>query len=127
MAKRFFNISAIAVIFFLQASSLVYACPDFYSLGANTHVTSTENMPAHRFPCGETEKNQSSSPCYRMPDSLVSAASTEISLSSRSIAKELLTENSGLSHALLSHAPVVISWNPFPGILLIFLYQVLRI
>ena len=127
MIKRLFNATAIAVIIFLQAGSLVYACPYFYSPRANTPVASTDRAPGHRSPCGGAGNNSSSSSCYRTPYNLVSPTSTGISFSSPSMARDLLTENSSLSHAQLPHAPVVTAWNIFPRISLVFLYQVLRI
>lgn len=127
MAKRFFNISAIAVIFFLQAATLIYACPYFYSSGVNTLLAFADRAPENKAPCGETEKDQSASHCYQMPYSLVSSPSTVSSFSSSLTAIGLLGENAGLARAPLSHASVVKTWTSFSSMPPVFLYQILRI
>jgi hypothetical protein len=62
MGKRL--LTYIAVLFF-SVSSLMFACPEVYSLSKNQHTVSNGLMP-NAEPCHETDHQPPHSVCYRV-------------------------------------------------------------
>jgi len=127
MAKRFFNISAIAVIFFLQAASLIYACPGFYRLGENAPLTAMDKMPGSNSPCNNTEESGSLVPCYQLPYASVSSPAAGVLLSSSPGVEGLWNEDSDFFYGPLLRDLLVTGWSSPPAISLLSRCQVLRI
>ncbi len=127
MARRLFQATALAVFFFFQAASLVYACPGFYRLGENAPLAAMDKMPGSNSPCKDAGESGSSSLCYQMPYAPVSSPAAGFSPSSRPIGTTLWNDDAGFFYGPLFQDPLLTAWSSPPAISLLSRCQVLRI
>ena len=129
MGKRLLNTTALTVILFLQAASLVYACPGFYTMSMASHSqkASMDNGTGGKVPCGQTEKQGSPPVCYQVPINGLLSSSPVVTVPASSDARAISAVTPDLSYALFTSAPFAHPWQSFHKPSLVLLYRVLRI
>ena len=129
MVKRLLKTTALTVILFLQAASLVYACPDFYTMSMASHSqkASMDNGMGGEVPCGQTEKQGSPPVCYQVPINGFLSSSPVLTVPASSDARAISPVTPDLSHALLTFVPFTHPWQSLHKPSLALLYRVLRI
>ncbi len=129
MVKRLLKTTALTVILFLQAASLVYACPGFYTMSRASHSqkASMDNGTGGKAPCEATDKQGSPSACYRIPFNGFLYSSVGITVPASSDARAISAVMPDLSHALFTSAPFAHPWQSLHKPSLVLLYRVLRI
>jgi len=127
MGKRLLNTTALAVIIFLQAASLVYACPGFYTMFLASQQASMHKGMGGEVPCGQTEKQGSPPVCYQVPINGFLYSSAGITVPASSDTRAISAVTPDLSHALFTSAPFAHPWQSLHKPSLVLLYRVLRI
>ena len=127
MGKRLLNTTALAVIIFLQAASLVYACPGFYTMFLASQQASMDKGMGGEVPCGQTEKQGSPPVCYQVLINGFLYSSAGITVSASSDTRAISAVTPDLSYALFTSVPLAHPWQSFHKPSLVLLYRVLRI
>jgi len=129
MGKRLLNTTALTVILFLQAASLVYACPGFYTMSMASHSqkASMDKGMGGEVPCGQTEKQGSPPVCYQVLINGFLYSSAGITVPASSDTRAISAVTPDLSHALFTSAPFAHPWQSLHKPSLVLLYRVLRI
>ena len=127
MGKRLLNTTALAVIIFLQAASLVYACPGFYTMFLASQQASMDKGMGGEVPCGQTEKQGSPPVCYQVLINGFLYSSAGITVPASSDTRAISAVTPDLSYALFTSVPLAHPWQSFHKPSLVLLYRVLRI